>query len=194
MIWWQLRHSLEGGIAWMFHSANCLEGRWGQSSACGKTPLQTTSSTCSRKGSLGLLGPDQGRGALGSCREIVLITYEERQPGDTASIGPSKRVQQSQVALTDIYTGTRNASFAKEGRRHCQIISGEWVSNLLRYGLIVAFRAEQLLLAHGSLAGKFKCLAIIWDNRKACQGIQVVNWQICGQRLDRKEVCCGSVC
>ena len=72
-----------------------------------------------------LLGPDQGRGALGSCREIVLITYEGRRPGDTASIRPSKRVQQSQVALTDIYTVTQNASFEKEGRRYCQIISGQ---------------------------------------------------------------------
>ena len=72
-----------------------------------------------------LLGLDQGRGVLGSCREIVLITYEGRQPGDTAPIRPSKQVQQGQVALTDTYTGTRNASFEEEGRRHCQIISGQ---------------------------------------------------------------------
>ena len=65
-----------------------------------------------------LLGLTQGRGALGTCREIVLITYEGRQPGDTASIGLSKLVQQSQVALTDIYTGTLECFF--EGRRrHC---------------------------------------------------------------------------
>ena len=25
--WWQLEHSLEGGIAWMFHSANCWRKR-----------------------------------------------------------------------------------------------------------------------------------------------------------------------
>ena len=72
-----------------------------------------------------ILGLDQGRGALGSYRENVLITYEGRRPGDTASIGPSEQVQQSQVALTDIYMGTQNASFEKEGRRHCQIISGQ---------------------------------------------------------------------
>ena len=36
------------------------------------------------------LAPDQGRGVPGSCREIVLITYEGRQPGDTTSIRPSK--------------------------------------------------------------------------------------------------------
>ena len=37
-----------------------------------------------------LLRPDQGRGALGSCREIVLITYEGRRTGDTASIALSE--------------------------------------------------------------------------------------------------------
>ena len=61
-----------------------------------------------------LLGLDQGRGVLGSCRENVLITYEGRWPGDTASIGPSKRVQQSQVALTDIYIGTKEC-FSERG-------------------------------------------------------------------------------
>ena len=52
MTWWQLGHSLEGGI-----SRGCFtvpiagkKGRWGQSSQGSKTPLQTTSSTCARKG------------------------------------------------------------------------------------------------------------------------------------------------
>ena len=59
------------------------------------------------------LGPDQCRRALGSCREIMPTTYKGRQPGETASIGPSKQVWQSQVTLTDIYTGTRNASLRR---------------------------------------------------------------------------------
>ena len=50
--WWQLGHSLEGGI-----SCGCFtvpiagrKGRWGQSSQGSKTPLWTTSSTRARKG------------------------------------------------------------------------------------------------------------------------------------------------
>ena len=50
--WWQLGHSLEGGI-----SRGCFtvpiagrKGRWGQSSQGSKTSLQTTSSTRARKG------------------------------------------------------------------------------------------------------------------------------------------------
>ena len=27
MTWWQLGHSLEGGIAWMLHSVNCWKKR-----------------------------------------------------------------------------------------------------------------------------------------------------------------------
>ena len=32
-----------------------------------------------------------------------------------------------------------------------------------------SFQGKQLLPARGSLAGKFKCMAIISDNREACQ-------------------------
>ena len=39
--WWQLGHSLEGGIAWMFHSANC----WKKRPVRAKQPRQQDSSS-----------------------------------------------------------------------------------------------------------------------------------------------------
>ena len=59
------------------------------------------------------LGPDQRGGALDSCGKIVLITYG-KVARITASKGPSQRVQQSQVALTDNHTETRNASWKED--------------------------------------------------------------------------------
>ena len=68
------------------------------------------------------LGPDQHGGVLGSCSRIVLITYREaaRTP---ASKGLLQRVQQSQVALTDSHTETRNASLGERGHCHYRSVS-----------------------------------------------------------------------
>ena len=41
MTWWQLGHSLEGGIAWMFHRANC----WKKRPVRAKQPRQQDSSS-----------------------------------------------------------------------------------------------------------------------------------------------------
>ena len=46
------------------------------------------------------------------------------------------------MALTDNHTGTRNASREREGIAK----TGQWVSNLLRKGLIIAFRASNCSL------------------------------------------------
>ena len=102
------------------------------------------------------LGPDQCGGALGSCGRIVLITYGEGGQ-DNCIQGPSQRVQQSQVALTDSHTETRNASLGERGHCHYRSVSFKLAS----LGSNCSFQGKQLLLAHGSLAGKFKCKAII---------------------------------
>ena len=77
--WWQLRHSLEGGI-----SRGCFtvpiagrKGRWGQSSQGSKTPLRTTSSTCARKGPR--TGPAWGSAWL--MRQDCAHHLRGRQPG-----------------------------------------------------------------------------------------------------------------
>ena len=102
------------------------------------------------------LGPDQRGGALGSCGRIVLITYEEGGQ-DNCIQGTSQRVQQSQVALTDNHTETRNASLGERGHCHYRSVSFKLAS----LGSNCSFQGKQLLLAHGSLVGKFKCMAVI---------------------------------
>ena len=151
--WWQLGHSLEGGIAWMFHSANCWKKRAGE----GKTA----------KAARLLFGPpaapvqgkDLGLDQPGEClvhAARLCSSPTGKAARTTASKGPSQRVQQSQVALTDNHTETRNAS---PERGHCQNRSVSF--KLTPLGSNCSFQSKQLLLAHGSLAGKFKCLAII---------------------------------
>ena len=75
----------------------------------------------------------------------------------TASKGPSQRVQQSQVALTDNHTETRNASLGERGHCHYRSVSFKLAS----LGSNCSFQGKQLLLARDSLAGKFKCMAVI---------------------------------
>ena len=77
--WWQLGHSLEGGI-----SRGCFtvpiagrKGRWGQSSQGSKTPLQTTSSTRARKGPR--TGP--ARGSTWLMRQDCAHHLQGRRPG-----------------------------------------------------------------------------------------------------------------
>ena len=94
------------------------------------------------------LGPDQCRGAFGSCSNIVLI----------ASKGLSKRVQQSQVALTDNHTETRDASLERE---KALPLNRSVNFKLASLGSNSSLQSRQLLSARGSLVGKFKCLAVI---------------------------------
>ena len=75
----------------------------------------------------------------------------------TASKGPSQRVQQSQVALTDSHMETRNASLGERGHCHYRSVSFK----LALLGSNCSFQGKQLLPARGSLAGKFKCMAVI---------------------------------
>ena len=146
----------------MFHSANCLEGRWGQSSGCSKTPLRTTSSTCSRKGSLGTTrtGPVQASAWLMRTHRAHYLE------GKAAMRYCIHRTVKAGMA------GPSGINWHLHGDKECfsrkeeALPNNRSVSlNLLRKGLSVAFRAEQLLLARGSLASKFKCTAVIWDNR-----------------------------
>ena len=102
------------------------------------------------------LGPDQ----LGE-RLVHAATLCSSPMGKvartTASKGPSQQVQQSQVALTDNHTETRNASLGE--REHCHYRSVSF--KLASLGSNCSFQGKQLLLARGSLAGKFKCMAVI---------------------------------
>ena len=84
------------------------------------------------------LGPDQHGGVLGSCGRIVLITYGEG-------------------SHTDSHTETRNASPGERGHCHYRSVSFK----LALLGSNCSFQGKQLLLARGSLVGKFKCMAII---------------------------------
>ena len=102
------------------------------------------------------LGPDQpGERLVHAARLCSSPTGKAART--TASKGPSQRVQQSQVALTDNHTETRNASLGERGHCHYRSVS----FNLASLGSNCSFQGKQLLLAHGSLAGKFKCMAII---------------------------------
>ena len=136
------------------------KGRWGQSSQGSKTYLRTTSSTHARKWPR--TGP--AGGALGSCGKIVLITYREG--------GQDNCIQRTITASTAEPSGTNwqphgdKECFSGE-RGHCQ--NRSVIFKLTSLGSNCSFQGKQLLLAHGSLAGKFKCLAVIWDNRKVRQ-------------------------
>ena len=149
------------------------KGRWGQSSQGSKTSLRTTSSTRARKGPR--TGP--AGGALGSCGNIVLITYGEG--------GQDNCIQRTVIASTAEPSGT---NWQPHGDKECFSGKERALPNIRRVSLKFtslgsncSFQGKQLLLARGSLAGKFKCLAVIWDNRKARQSIQVVSrhlfWQ-----------------
>ena len=58
---------------------------------------------------------------------------------------------------SDSHTETRNASLKEEALPEIRSVSFK----LALLGSNSCFQGRQLLLAHGSLAGKFKCLAII---------------------------------
>ena len=101
------------------------------------------------------LGPDQpGERLVHAAR--LCSSPMGKAARTTASKGPSKRVQQSQVALTDNHTETRNASLGERGHCHYRSVSFKLAS----LGSNSSFQGKQLLLARGSLAGKFKCMAI----------------------------------
>ena len=133
------------------------------------------------------LGPEQRRGALDSCGRIVLITYGEGSQDNC--------IKRTVIASTAEPSGTNwqphgdKECFSGE-RRHCQI---RWASLklLLRKGLTVAFRASNCSSPVALCRAKFKCMAVIWDNRKACQSIQVVSqhlsWQ--GNPRHRRGLC-----
>ena len=102
------------------------------------------------------LGPDQpGERLVHAARLCSSPTGKAART--TASKGPSQRVQQSQVALTDNHTETRNASLGERGHCHYRSVSFKLAS----LGSNCSFQGKQLLLARGSLAGKFKCMAVI---------------------------------
>ena len=148
------------------------KGQWGQSSQGSKTSLRTTSSTRARKGPR----TRPAGGALGSCGKIVLITYGEG--------GQDNCIQRTVIASTAEPSGT---NWQPHGDKECFserggiAKTGQWVSKLTSLGSNCSFQGKQLLPACGSLAGKFKCMAVIWDNRKVRQSIQVVSrhlsWQ-----------------
>ena len=64
------------------------------------------------------LGLDQCRGVFGPCGKQCAHHLRGKVARTTASKGPSKRVQQSQVALTDNHMETRNASLGERGHCH----------------------------------------------------------------------------
>ena len=102
------------------------------------------------------LGPDQPGERLTHAAGLC-SSPTGKAARTTASKGPSQRVQQSQVALTDNHTETRNASLGRRG--HCHYRSASF--KLASLGSNCSFQGKQLLLARGSLAGKFKCMAVI---------------------------------
>ena len=137
------------------------KGRWGQSSQGSKSPLRTTSSTHARKGPR----TRPAGGALDSCGRIVLITYREG--------GQDNCIQGTVTASTAEPSGT---NWQPHGDKECFLEGGgiakyqvSKFQTLASLGSNCSFQGKQLLLARGSLAGKFKCMAVIWDNRKACQ-------------------------
>ena len=93
----------------MFHSANCWKKRPVRAKQkAARLFFGPPAAPVQGKG----LGPDQLGGALDSCGRIVLITYGE---GGQDNCIQRTVLQQSQVALTDNHTGTRNASREREG-------------------------------------------------------------------------------
>ena len=101
------------------------------------------------------LGPDQCGGALGSCERIVLITYGEG--GQDNCIQGTITASTAEPSGTDNHTETRNASLGRRGHCHYRSVSFKLAS----LGSNCSFQGKQLLLARGSLAGKFKCMAVI---------------------------------
>ena len=102
------------------------------------------------------LGPDQPGECLTHAARLC-SSPTGKASRTTASKGPSQRVQQSQVALTDSHMETRNASLGERGHCHYRSVSFKLAS----LGSNCSFQGKQLLLACGSLVGKFKCMAII---------------------------------
>ena len=101
------------------------------------------------------LGRDQRGGALGSCGRIVLITYGEGSQDNC--IQGTVTASTAEPSGTDSHTETRNASLGERGHCHYRSVSFKLAS----LGSNCSFQGKQLLLACGSLAGKFKCKAII---------------------------------
>ena len=101
------------------------------------------------------LGPDQCRGALGSCGRIVLITYGEGSHYNC--IQGTITASTAEPTGTDSHTETRNASLGERGHCHYRSVSFKLAS----LGSNCSFQGKQLLLARGSLVGKFKCMAVI---------------------------------
>ena len=102
------------------------------------------------------LGLDQP-GSAWFMRQELCSSPTGKVARTTASKGLSQRVQQSQVALTDNHTETRNASLGERGHCHYRSVSFKLAS----LGSNCSFQGKQLLLARGSLAGKFKCMVVI---------------------------------
>ena len=96
----------------MFHSANCWKKRASEGKAAKATRLLFGPPAAPVQGKD--LGPDQpGECLVHAARLCSSPTGKAART--TASKGPSQRVQQSQVALTDNHTETRNASLEREG-------------------------------------------------------------------------------
>ena len=158
------------------------KGWWGQTAKAARLLFRPPAAPAQGKG----LGLDQCRGAFGSCRQIVLITLEGRWPDNciqgtvTASTAEPSGINWQPHGDKECFSGWENA------------LPNRSVSfKLASLGSNCSFQGKQLLLTRGSLAGKFKCLAVIWDNRKVHQGIQVVNWHLSWQGVwDRQEALC----
>ena len=138
----------------MFHSANC----WKKRPVRAKQPRQQDSSLdhqqhlCKERTWDQTSMGERLAHAAGLCSSPT-----GKAARTTASKGLSQRVQQSQVALTDSHPETRNASLGERGHCHYRSVSFKLAS----LGSNCSFQGKQLLLARGSLVGKFKCKAVI---------------------------------
>ena len=138
----------------MFHSANC----WKKRPVRAKQPRQQDSSSDHQQHPCKERALDQtSTGERLAHAEGLCSSPTGKAARTTASKGPSQQVQQSQVALTDNHTETRNASLGERGHCHYRSVNFKLAS----LGSNCSFQGKQLLLARGSLAGKFKCMAVI---------------------------------
>ena len=115
MTWWQLRHSLEGRIMWVFHSANC----WKKRPVRAKQPRQQDSSLDHQQHLLKERAQDRTSVGEYLVHAARLCSSPMREGGqDNCIQGTIKARQQGQVALTDNHTETRNASLGERGHCH----------------------------------------------------------------------------
>ena len=104
----------------MFHSANCWKKRAGEGKAAKAARLLFGPPAAPVQGKG--LGPDQpGEHLVHAARLCSSPTGKAART--TASKGPSQRVQQSQVALTDNHTETRNCFSGERGHCHYRSVS-----------------------------------------------------------------------